>query len=80
MSREECDNHGAVLPCEFCDDETTAYESLCDQIAELMTEPETDNPIDVLKNIARAIGVHHYTYFDDLGEWVGYPNAGTGSW
>lgn len=47
-------------------------------ISEAMNFPEADDPLDVLKGIARLIGDDHYTYFDERGQWVYWPAEGDG--
>jgi hypothetical protein len=50
-------------------------DDLKDELAGLLTEPWTDDPLDTLKAIAETVGVEDYTYFDDRGQWVPYPQA-----
>jgi hypothetical protein len=41
-----------------------------------LTEPTTDDPLDLLKELAAAVGIEDYDYFDRRGRWVLYPQDG----
>lgn len=51
---------------------------LQEEIQEILDAPQTDDPIDVLKQIAAAVGVDNYDYFDNRGQWVLFPGDPSG--
>lgn len=50
-----------------------AISDLKADIEALLTAPQTDDPIDLLQDIADTVGVEDYNYWQGRGQWVLYP-------
>lgn len=53
----------------------TGYDDARIEVAAILTEPPTDDPLDTLAAIAEAVGVEDYDYFTRRGQWVRFPNT-----